>query len=360
MKLDRTLWAERLSPPNLRRIGLALSIGAVGGASADAVGVPLAWMLGSLFACMAASMAGLPVSGPNWLRSTFIGVIGLFLGESFNQTPVEQFAEWPFSMVLAMLYAPVGGFAAYLFYRKVAHMARIDALLSGAPGGLSAIVAIATELRADEKRVVLSQSLRVAIVIVSAPFIAFNLLALPVPTEATFATADIISISDAAILIAAAIASVLLLAKVGLPMGFLIGPMLVSAVLRVTGVVDGEMPHWMLELSLLVAGSSIGCRFLGADLKDLARIAVLTVVGTAILMAVAFVFALLATYALDINFFAALLAYAPGGIAEMSLIAIAIDADPGFVATHHLVRITFILIFAPVFGAWVRRKFSED
>ncbi|MBT7758307.1 MAG: AbrB family transcriptional regulator, partial [Rhodospirillaceae bacterium] len=39
----------------------------------------------------------------------------------------------------------------------------------------------------------------------------------------------------------------------------------------------------------------------------------------------------------------------PGGLAEMSLIALALDVDTAFVATMHLVRILLIVTLAPIF-----------
>ncbi len=359
MSSNREVWAERLTRKRLIGIGLMFAIGAVGGLSAEAIGVPLAWMLGSLFACMFAAMAGAPVHGPLWLRSVFIGLIGVFLGESFGDTPASQFAEWPFSMALAVLYVPVGAFAAYLLYRLAARMSRLDALLSAMPGGLSAIIAVAIALGADERKVALAQSLRVTFVVLAAPFVAFALLGLPEPNEETFDVDNVISIGDAAILFGGAIAAFLVLKRVRLPMYFLIGPLLVSAGLRLTGAIEGDLPHWLLEVALLVTGGSIGSRFVGAKLSDLAKLMGWTLAGTAVLLAVTLVFALLAHLALGVDFFAALLAYAPGGVAEMALIAIAIDADPGFVAAHHVTRILFILLLTPVFGAWVRRRFSN-
>ena len=41
-----------------------------------------------------------------------------------------------------------------------------------------------------------------------------------------------------------------------------------------------------------------------------------------------------------------LLAYAPEGLNEMSLVSLAIQADVAFVATHHLIRIIVLLALA--------------
>ncbi|MFY7779807.1 MAG: AbrB family transcriptional regulator, partial [Tagaea sp.] len=50
-------------------------------------------------------------------------------------------------------------------------------------------------------------------------------------------------------------------------------------------------------------------------------------------------------------FSALVLTYAPGGFAEMSLVALALGADTALVASHHLFRIAFVVSLAPwLFG----------
>ena len=50
------------------------------------------------------------------------------------------------------------------------------------------------------------------------------------------------------------------------------------------------------------------------------------------------------------------LAFVPGGLAEMSLVALALTDDPAFVATNHIVRIGLVVVFASwLFGLYQRR-----
>ena len=44
-----------------------------------------------------------------------------------------------------------------------------------------------------------------------------------------------------------------------------------------------------------------------------------------------------------------ILAFCPGGIYEVAVIAIAFDLEPDFVAFHHIIRLLFILFTVPVF-----------
>ena len=159
-------WAERLSPEQLKKLALGLAVGAAGGAVANYFGLPLAWMLGALFATMFARIAGAPIDVPIWLRAAFLILIGLFLGESFEGVKVAELMQWPISIAAAMLYVPVATSCAYLFYRYVAGEKTMTAICSSIPGGLIAVVVVSGSLGADEKQVALAQSLRIAIVVV--------------------------------------------------------------------------------------------------------------------------------------------------------------------------------------------------
>jgi uncharacterized protein len=44
----------------------------------------------------------------------------------------------------------------------------------------------------------------------------------------------------------------------------------------------------------------------------------------------------------------AFLAFAPGGQAEMTVLAIVVGADLGFVVVHHLARIVLVITGAPI------------
>ncbi len=353
-------WRERLGRDALARLALGLLVGAAGGALAHWAEVPLAWMLGALFACMVASLAGAPVGVPLWLRANFLILIGLFLGESFDGITLAEIARWPVSILGAILYVPVAGGAAYIYYRWAVRQDTMTAVCSAIPGGLTAVVLLAEAFGGDDRAVALSQSLRIAIVIFAAPVVAFGLLGFAPPPDDLLSARAAIALADLAVLLPAALAAMWALGRLGLPIPFLLGPILASAVLRVGGVVEGALPHWLIEVALVVTGAAIGCRFHGIGLRAWAGVASATLGGTLVLMAVTAAMALPVSWITGVDYLATLLAYAPGGVAEMSLIALAIDADPGFVALHHVVRIGFILVALPIFAAWLQRRLAQS
>ncbi|MEM7060567.1 MAG: AbrB family transcriptional regulator [Pseudomonadota bacterium] len=348
----RAKWAARTTPKALKRLGLGLLIGAVGGFVAEYFHVPLAWMLGPLFFCMAAAVSGLPAEVPLWMRANFMLLIGLFLGESFEGMSVDAIMQWPVSMAGSVIYMPVATAAAYLYYRRAVAQAPMTALCSSIPGGLTAVVLVSGAIGADERDVALAQSLRIAIVVCMAPLVAFGLLGYADRAHDALAVQKLISPSDLAILLATSFGLIFALRNTGVPILTMVCPLIVSAVLRLTGVIEGVLPHWLVEVGLLVLGASVGTRFTGVPVRRLIGFGTLTFGGTAILMAIAGALAWAVSAITGQPLVALLLAYAPGGVAEMSLIAFAIDADPGFVAVHHVVRIIFVMVMVPVMAAW--------
>ena len=110
-----------------------------------------------------------------------------------------------------------------------------------------------------------------------------------------------------------------------------------------------------MAASQVVVGAALGCQFGGAQPASVFRIACQAVGLTLILLAITATSAALLHAVTAVPFETLLLAYAPGGVAEMSLVALALDADPAFVSTHHVFRIVLIVIFAPMAFAMIRR-----
>ena len=94
------------------------------------------------------------------------------------------------------------------------------------------------------------------------------------------------------------------------------------------------------------------------NVARLGRTAVHAAVGTVLLLAVTLIFAIGLGWLTGLSMPALVLAFAPGGLAEMSLIALALSLDAAFVATHHAVRICVVVVLAP--AVFRRRRRPPD
>ena len=98
----------------------------------------------------------------------------------------------------------------------------------------------------------------------------------------------------------------------------------------------------------MIPSTAIGCRFAGVTARLLLRTAAAAAGGTVVLLSATIAFAIGLAQFTGLPAVPLMLAFSPGGMAEMSLIAIAIGADAAFVVTHHVVRIFMIVVFAPL------------
>ena len=67
-----------------------------------------------------------------------------------------------------------------------------------------------------------------------------------------------------------------------------------------------------------------------------------------ILLAIALAFAVVVSRVAPHGVVPLLLAYSPGGLAEMSMVALSLALEPAFVIVHHLTRVVLVLIGAPL------------
>jgi membrane AbrB-like protein len=337
------------------RIAFALGLGAVGGWAFWALNMPLPWMLGALFATMAAAVAGLPVAGPTRVRGAVVAVIGVLLGAGFTPALLAQIGDWSLTLGGLALYLALSLVLLVPYFRKIGGFDRRTAYFAAMPGGLSEMVELAESAKADVPRVILAQSLRIVTTIAVIAVWFRWVQGLPVGQVAGRAGFADLATVDLAILAAAAVVGSVLGLALRLPAPTLLGPMVISAVLHLTEVTKSAPPSELVVLAQVILGTILGTRFVGISAGALGRAVGLSLGATLVMLVIAIGFALVLHRLTGQSADQILLAYAPGGLTEMSLVALALHAEAAFVATHHVVRILMVIVAAPVlFRFWDR------
>lgn len=344
---------SRPSLESLPKILLALTLGAIGGYIADLLTIPLPWMLGAMIVCTIASVFGAPVKGPMPARPIMVTVLGIMLGSGFAPEMLDRAGQWAISLGLLALYVAVAGACVYPFFRKIAGYDRPTAYFAGMPGGLNEMMLIGKDLGGDDRRIVLTHASRILLVVLVIP-IYFRITSDIDMTDRSRFGVGLDEVAPLDYLLLAACALGYPLAKrLRIPAPLLVGPMAVSAALHLTGTTDAQPPMLIVNIAQWVMGTIIGCRFAGTARAEVLRTIVMSIGSTAILLLVTALFAALVVAASGAPLESAVLAYAPGGLAEMSLVALALGVDVAFVATHHVVRIVYVVIAAPLAYRWV-------
>ncbi len=321
-----------------------------------ALGLPLPWLLGAMLTVTAATLAGLRVEIRPPLRLAMLVVIGVLIGSAFDRGMLAELDRWIWSLAALPLYVVGIGGAMMVYLQRFAGFDRATAYFAAAPGGLSEMILLSDRFGADVRRVSLVHALRVLLLVTAIPVVVdqLGLLAPAPPRQAPS------SLADGLILLAAGVAGVVAARLVRLPNAVLLGPMLASAVVHVVGWTDSHPPGAVVACAQVVVGAAVGTRFTGLGFGEVVRTLGHGAVMTAMMVALGAGFALVIHPLAGLALLPLLIAYVPGGVAEMALVALALGIDPAFVTTHHAVRIALVVglasvLFARVVPAAARR-----
>lgn len=345
-----------------QRVLLALAIGAVGGALFDRLDMPLAWMIGAMMFTTGAALGGVKIAMPIGLRSFMVAVLGVMLGSAFTPDLLSRVSEWGITLGALFAYAVIVGGLSFILFLKIGRCDRVTAYFAAAPGGLTEMTVVGQALGGDDRVISLVHTLRVLLIVLTIPF---WFRALDDYDAGRRAAVDVSILStpltELALLAAIGLAGALLARLVRLPAPYLTGPILASAAAHLTGASQFRPPHELVAVAQIVVGAGIGCRFAGLHVLKVLHTLVLAACATAIMLGGTVVFSLVLHGAADIPMPALILAFAPGGLAEMSLVALALGVDAAFVSTHHIMRIIFVVVIAPwIFQFLERRRGSAD
>ena len=347
-----------------QKLILTFAIAAGAGWLCLQLGLPAPYMLGSLFGVWVAG-AALPKLQPQlgvarWFHICVVLGLGVLIGTNFTLEAIAQAERWLFTVVAmigtTILVAALG----YCFLRVVNGYDRHLAFLCSIPGGQIEAVVLARELGGKDYVVALFHLTRVVIVFVSTPLL-LSLVEGAAAVEQS--NARLLAMPSLFELSAAQLAQLLVLAVGGywlaklcrLPMPHLLGPTLFSSLLHLLGWVELPRVNEFVILAQLTIGGAIGARLArvsGGEVLQYLRTALAS--SVLILSAYALVASLIAYYSAT-GFLAVWLAFVPGGLYEVTLLALVFGFDVAFVAFHHTIRILLIYLCMPGLAAWLRR-----
>jgi len=330
------------------RLALTLVVGAIGGWVFDQADLPLAWMIGALVFTTVAAVAGAPLHSSQKVRQPLVAIIGVLLGAQFTPEMAARIPEWWATVLALILY--IGGCTAllYWYFRRLLGHDPVTAYCAATPGGLNEMVLVAQDMGGDDRTVALVHASRVLITVLVVPF-GFVALGLydqsdRPPLGAAFGD---IPLDEAAILTAGGIVGFFGAKALKIPAAALTGPMVVSAILHLVGASTIAPPGPLVAAAQVVVGSALGARFAGVPIGRVLRTIFHSLGSTAVMIGFTIGLAAAAAQFVDASIPALVLALAPGGLAEMSLIALALGIEAAFVAGHHIIRIALIVIAMP-------------
>ncbi|MFD1745952.1 AbrB family transcriptional regulator [Rhizobium helianthi] len=340
-------------PAAFKSLLLTAILGISGALIARSLGLPAPFLVGPAALVTLGSLSGLKLRVPMRLRDLAFLSVGLSMGAGVTPQVIAAAWAWPASFLMLITMSALLLFIVFIMLRRLFAYDAMTALLGACPGHLSYVLSLAAGVKSDLVSVGVVQSVRVLALTLLVPL--FVEMSGTAPSEPVLVLKQI-SLPVLVLMALPAFALGLLLQKWRVPAALLVGGMLISSGLHVSGLVEGAIPAWLQLPVYIVLGSMIGARFSGVRLADLSRAALAGSAVTLVAGVVSVAAALLVSLWLGIPLAAALIAFAPGGLETMAAMAVILHADPAYVGTHHIVRLVFLSFLMPAMIAWVRHR----
>ena len=154
---------------NLLPATLTLLLGAFGSIVFVYLHIPLPWFLGSLTACLIASVLNLPIRRPKLLAIPMRAVLGVAVGSAFTPLIFARAGGMLGSLAVLVPFMAFIIIVSLVFYERVAGFDRPTAFFSAVPGGLTDMTAMAEDAGANQRTVILVQATRILIIVFTLP-----------------------------------------------------------------------------------------------------------------------------------------------------------------------------------------------
>lgn len=345
-----------------------ITVCGLGGFLLSLTGLPVGWMIGTFLVATLLSILrpkfmqlpskknGLP---KYWL---YMGqcILGIELGQKLNSSVLYTFQENLLTITIMLLLSIIFSLLSGFILWKYSNLDMLTSFFSTAPGGLSAIPGIAEEVGANTGVVSIIQAMRVFLVILTIPLIISFLDGISGGHTYNSVTTDLTKFDSEQIPVTILFLFIALIGYyVGkflkFPAPWLIGSMVGIAAVKFfsTGLIGYDLVAWWPQILIIVSqifiGASIGSRFHKNMFIGLNR--TLFVSFSCIMGLIVFVFtcAYVVSVLTDITFLTAGLAFAPGGVAEMTTTALVLNGDATFVVAVQVLRIVTVCITLPPF-----------
>lgn len=333
-------------PSHLAKRLATLALALAGAAVFHAAHLPLPFLFGPMSACLIAALVGAPIKGMGQVSVAARTILGVAVGASITPDVIGRLPQMAGSVVLVPVYVALIGLVGVPFFRRLG-FDPVTSWYAAMPGGLQDMVSFGQEAGADVRALSLIHATRVFAIVIVVPLIMTGLYGATL-TGAIGAPLRDVPLSELAWMAAAALIGWKGGERIGLFGAAILGPMIVTAALSLAGLVHVRPPAEAIQTAQLLIGIGIGVQYVGVTLRELRSFVLSGLAFVLILAALTAAFTEAVTLMGIASPVEAFLAFAPGGQAEMTVLALVAGADLGFVILHHLTRIVLVILGAPV------------
>ncbi|MDA5555152.1 AbrB family transcriptional regulator [Shimia sp. MMG029] len=343
---------------NMRLRAFTFVVAVIGTVLFSLLGLPLPFLFGPMSVCLVAALWGARLTGFGQLTAGARTILGVAVGTSITPDVVAELPSMAGSLVLVPIYIAVIGCVGVPFFRSVCKFDGATAYYAAMPGGLQDMILFGQEAGADTRVLSLLHATRVLVIVTLAPILLISFYDVSFSNPIGEPAAEI-ALKELVLMAGAAWLGWKGGERIGLFGASILGPLIVSAVLTLSGFIHSRPPAEAILAAQFFIGVVIGVYYVGVTLGELKSVVLSGLAFMGVLAVLAACFAELVTVLGLAPSMEAFLAFAPGGQAEMTILAIVTGADLGFVIAHHLTRIVVVIVGAPLAARVLRKIFGD-
>jgi len=257
-------------------------------------------------------------------------------------------AMWPTLLLIPLMVACIG-VCGVPYFQRLWGFDFATSYYSTMPGGLQDMLVFGEEAGGNVRTLSLVHATRVLVIVVALPFILQEVWGadLSNPPGEPAAT---LPISELMIMVVCAIAGWRFAKAIGMFGASILGPLILTAAVSLAGFLHHRPPAEAIWMAQFFIGMTVGVKYAGITMAEVRRDIAAALGFCVILLVLTLIFAE-AIYLADLAPpLETILAFAPGGQAELAVLALIVGADMAFVIAHHVLRIFIVILGAPVFA----------
>ncbi|MEO0496148.1 MAG: AbrB family transcriptional regulator [Pseudomonadota bacterium] len=313
------------------------------------LGLPLPWLLGPILACLLAALLGVPMGGIKPLNDAMRTILGVAVGATFTSAILTSMVGmWP-TLILIPLMIGCIGLIGVPYFSRLWGLDAPTAYYSAMPGGLQDMLLFGEEAGGNVRALSLIHATRVMVIVVSLPFILDWFWEVDL-TNPPGDPASSIHPAQLALMVFCSLGGWWAAKRVGMFGASILGPLLFAAFFALVGVLQHRPPAEAVWAAQFFIGMGVGTKYAGVTLLEVRNYVAAALGFCVILLVLAFVFAEFVVLMELAPPLETILSFAPGGQAEMTVLALVVGADMAFVVAHHVLRIFTVILGAPLFA----------
>lgn len=335
-----------LKPPNLTQL-YTVSAAVLLGWFFVALGMPLPFLFGALGSCLVLAVAKVPLQGFPLLSTVSRTVLGVAIGTSFSWELFAGIGSLLPTLLLVPVYVVLIALFGGLYFHHMMGYDRTTAYYSAMPGALQDMVAFGQEAGANARTLALVHATRLLLMVSLAPIILIHIYEVSLDNPLGPPSASL-PIYHNALIVLIGIVGWQVARHFKLFGASVIGPILIAIPLSLLGFISERPSQEAVTISQFFIGLGVGINYHGITGKEIRRDIVATSGFVVLLLVLATLFISITAWVSDVPDVQRFLSFWPSGQAEIAILSLAAGANVGVVVAHHLVRLVFIILGAPL------------